>query len=403
MEARAETASPDVAPANPSVRLHLAHVEGLRALAAYVVYINHAYAQVWVDGEMVAPPKAFSPFSYSMIAGHLAVTVFIVISGFCLTLPVVSAGGELRGGTMAFLRRRARRILPPYYGAVALCMLLIWTIIGRRTGTLWDVPISVKDHFAVGVLSHVFLVQDLFGTSEINYVFWSIAVEWQIYLLFPTLVSCWRRRGAAVTVASALVVGYAVRFAFRDTRIARAAPHYLGLFALGMMAAYVVRGSGVGYARMRERVPWGWLSGLSFLAASVVVGRWGWEPAPGLVSLLDLPVAIGTMALLVLTSCVGRPSVVTNALSWKPLVFIGTFSYSVYLIHAPLLQILWQYVLRPAHVGRSAMFVALMIPGALVVLAASNLFFRILEEPFMGQSGRKAALRSQSLAQKVAT
>src|SRR5579884_1165265 len=160
----------------------------MRALAAYVVFVNHAYAQVWPPWLPALPPRFLSMFSYSLVAGHLSVSVFIVISGFCLTLPVCRAGGELRGGVRGFLTRRARRILPPYYGALAFCLVLIWTVIGRPTGSLWDVPIRVTP---VAVAAHALLVQDLFGTGAINYVFWSIAVEWQIYFLFPLLVLSW--------------------------------------------------------------------------------------------------------------------------------------------------------------------------------------------------------------------
>ena len=112
--------------ANQPGRAHITHVEGLRAVAALIVYVNHAYAQTW-NPDLTPPPDGLlSLVSYSLIAGHLSVTVFIVVSGFCLALPVV-ATGELRGGAGAFFKRRARRILPPYYGAVALCLLLIGT------------------------------------------------------------------------------------------------------------------------------------------------------------------------------------------------------------------------------------------------------------------------------------
>jgi peptidoglycan/LPS O-acetylase OafA/YrhL len=370
--------------------LHLAHVEGLRALAAYVVFVNHAYAQVWNPRLDQYPPSFLSLFTYSLVAGHLSVSVFIVISGFCLTLPVVRGGDRVRGGVGGFLKRRARRILPPYYGAVALCLLLIWTIMGERTGTLWDVPIMVKDN-KISILYHLLLIQDFFGTSKINYVFWSIAVEWQIYFLFPLLVWSWRRYGPMVTVSAALVIGYALRLGLGDTRVARAAPQYLGLFALGMLGAYVAQSGESFYVRARERFPWGGVA-LGCIALVCVLSRfWGWELAAERFHLLDLPTGIAAMCVLVLTSrsADGR---VRRLLSFKPLVFIGTFSYSVYLVHAPLLQMLWQFVFHPAGLGPLAMFAALMLPGALAVLAASYGFFRVCEQPFLTQPGAASAV-----------
>lgn len=381
---------PSLQPASPArgtVPAHLNHVEGMRALAAYVVFVNHAYAQTWNPGRRQFPPRGlFSPFTYSLVAGHLSVTVFIVISGFCLMLPVVRAGNCLRGGTVAFLKRRARRILPPYYGALAFCLLSIWTIIGKPTGTLWDVPIERSN---VAILSHLVLLQDVFGTGKINYVFWSIAVEWQIYFLFPVLVWSWRRFGPALTVVVALVVGYGLRLGFAQTRLVRAAPQYLGLFALGMLAAYLVTSDDSRSLRARARFPW--LSACIACAALVGVlsGVRGWEWANDHFYVLDLPVGIGAMSLLVLTSR-DRGSLITRALSWRPLVFIGTFSYSLYLIHAPLLQMIWQYVLAPAHLSPVAIFVALMGPGALAILVGSYGFFRVFEQPFMGHSVARA-------------
>jgi len=364
----------------------LKHVEGLRALAAYVVFVNHAYAQVWNPGRAQAPPRLLSPFAYSLVAGHLSVTVFIVISGFCLTIPVVAGADRLRGGAGDFFKRRARRILPPYYGAVALSLLLIRTIIGTATGTLWDVPIRVS---TASLVSHLLLLQDLFGTGAINYVFWSIAVEWQIYFLFPTLVWSWRRYGPTATVLCALALGYAARLALAGTRVERACPHYLGLFALGMLAAYLARSPSPGYARARARWPWAWGALAGVAATCALTGAWGWQTARARSYVLDLAMGASAMCVLVLTT--RSSGLLTRLLSWRPLVFIGTFSYSVYLIHAPLLQVIWQYVLWPWRLGSVSMFAALMGPGALVVLAASYAFFRVFEEPFLRKSSVRAA------------
>jgi peptidoglycan/LPS O-acetylase OafA/YrhL len=271
---------------------------------------------------------------------------------------------------------------------VALCLLLIFTIIGKPTGTLWDVPIHVTP---VAVISHLLLIQDIFGTSKINYVFWSIAVEWQIYFLFPALVWSWRRYGARVTVGVALVLGYALRFGFADTRLVRAAPQYIGCFALGMVAAFIGRSSEPGYARVRDRLPWEALCLLALGAVGVMSWVWGFARAADRFQFLDLPAAIAAMCMLVATSRPGSRA--AAALGWKPLAFIGTFSYSVYLIHAPLLQVLWQYVLRPAGLGSGATFAALMGPGAVAILGASYAFFKVLEEPFMRQA--KVSARPQ--------
>jgi len=375
--------------------MHLRHVEGIRALAALVVYVNHVYAQIWGPGRI--PPRALSLFRYSLVAGHLSVAVFIVVSGFCLTLPVVKNGGELRGGTKAFLLRRARRILPPYYAAVALCLVLIWTIIGKPTGTLWDVPIRAN---SFSIVAHVLLVQDFFATSHINYVFWSIATEWQIYWLFPVLVWLWRRQGPAATVSMALLVGYALRLGFADTRIVRSAPHFIGLFSLGMLAAYLSRSATSRYAHLRDRMPWGLIALAGLFADTAMCASWGWSQSVERFYILDFATGLGAMALLVYTSGPTKRRA-TEILACKPLVFIGTFSYSVYLVHAPIIQVFWQYVLRPAHLTAVPMFFAFMGPCAIVMLALSYGFFRLVEEPFMRRKNETAARPDQVGARLV--
>jgi peptidoglycan/LPS O-acetylase OafA/YrhL len=367
--------APRVAPA-----LHLDHVEGLRAIACLVVFVNHAYAQVTQIQGHERTTGLLSLFDYFMVTGHLSVTVFIAISGFCLTLPVAKNDSQLRGGTRDFFRRRARRILPAYYGAVALSLVLIATIIGKPTGTLWDFPSQVT---RTAIISHVLLLQDLFGTSRINYVFWSIAVEWHIYFLFPVLVWSWRRFGPAKTVGTALVLGYVLRIVFGASRLARANPHYVGIFALGMLASYAIQAPREEYVRFRKAVPWAIVCAAAAIVTCGMMRVWGVEAAEGRFYILDFPVGILAMSALVLSS---RPEGgrLTRALSWRPLVFVGTFSYSVYLVHAPLLQVCWQYAFHPLDLGDNATFVLLMTLGLAFVIGCAYVFSLGLERPFMG-------------------
>jgi peptidoglycan/LPS O-acetylase OafA/YrhL len=366
-------------------RTHWKHVDGLRAVAALVVYLNHAYAQCWNPLRDVFPHGVLSAFSYSLIAGHLSVTVFIVVSGFCLTLPVIADDDHLAGGALSFMKRRARRILPPYFGALALCLALIATIIGRPTGTFWDVPTMVT---RTSIVSHLLLLQDLFATGSINYVFWSIAVEWQIYFLFPLLIWGWQRFGPWAIVTGALALGYAARMGLANTRIARAHPHYLGMFALGMLAAYVARSPRGPYESMRRKIPWGWTSVAGLTVACALTVAWGVRASFERFYLLDLPVGVMATSVLVLTTRAG--SSLGRVLSWRPLAFLGTFSYSVYLVHAPLLQVLWQYVLAPLGLGPAGAFAFLITLGLAVSLAVAYVFFLGFEAPFLQRRPRRA-------------
>ena len=370
--------------AGDPARKHLNYVEGMRAAAALVVYVNHAYAQCWNPLHFQAPTGPLSAFSYSLVAGHLSVTIFIVISGYCLTMPAVAAGDQLRGGAFAFFKRRARRILPPYYGALVLCLALIATVIGEPTGTFWDVPILVSRK---SIVSHALLLQNFFATGSINYVFWSIAVEWQIYFLFPLLLLSWRRVGPLKTIAGAVVLGGLLRFGLGDTRIVRAHPYYVGMFALGMLAAYVVHSPRAPYPAMNEKFPWRAASAVGALVTVAFTLVWGIDKSIDRFYWLDHAVGVMAASMLVLASRSG--SLLDRVFSWRPLVLIGTFSYSVYLVHAPLLQLFWQFVLEPLGASPSVMFGFFMTLGLGVILLASYGFFLVLEAPFL----RKAASR----------
>ena len=159
-------------------------------------------------------------------------------------------------------------------------------------------------------------------------------------------------------------------------------PHFLGLFALGILGAFIVNSSAPRFDRIRSSKGWGWLALAAFAVVVAMMLVFGYQMPKELFPILDLPVGIMAFAVLVFTSLHSR-SWLTAVLNFRPLVFIGTFSYSVYLIHAPLLQLLWQYVLHPLGLPKPWLFGTLMSAGAATIIGASYLFFKVCEEPFM--------------------
>src|SRR5258706_10533817 len=120
-----------------SHKLRLSYLDGLRAVAALYVVLFHAVA-----GFAVGLSGAFRGLQILFGFGHEAVAIFIVLSGYCLMLPVArSAGGQLKGGFAGYLGRRAFRILPPYFATLALSLLLIRyvpVLAHGGTRTIWD-------------------------------------------------------------------------------------------------------------------------------------------------------------------------------------------------------------------------------------------------------------------------
>ena len=356
----------------PSQRI--VFVDGLRALAALYVTLHHAMLEVWPVNHL--PSGTALLLTAWMLYGHYAVAVFIVVSGFCLMLSVVRAGGVLRDGAWAFYVRRARRILPPYYAAVVLSLVLIWLWIGHKTGTHWDSSLPVS---LFGVIEHVLLLQNFWSQSQINHALWSIAVEWQIYLLFPVLVYSWRKIGPGLTVVWAVALGYFLALGFPLSRVREGSLHFLALFVLGMLAAQIAFGSEERWATLRRHTPWLALTVLLWAALFLCLFQIGWSHYG---VQLDLLVGFASAALLAAAS-VHEHSWLHRALAWRPLVFIGAFSYSLYLIHAPLLQLVWQYAVHPLGLGKAGELLALIGIGIPVIVGCAYVFFLFCERPFI--------------------
>jgi len=353
---------------------HLAYLDGFRAMAALYVVFHHARM---VAGLNVGSPRGVEQqISLLFAPGEYAVCLFIVLSGFCLMLPVVKNEGSIRGSVSSFLWRRARRILPPYYAAMALSLLLIWLFLPHKTGSsLWDqsFPVTTKS-----IVTHLLLVHDLLGeTHTINPVFWSIAVEWKIYFLFPLLVWLWKRFGAPATTSVAVIASYLLYFVCGRLFKNAFSADYIGLFTMGMLANSLAFSSHPSLERWRQ-LPWK-LIAFFLTAVLLVLGRRG---VPVLSHFSDGIVGLWAMALLICTS-VDKENTLRKMLSHKVLAFVGVFSYSIYLIHAPFLQMFKQYLLPSLGEGNFLVFSILCFVAAPCIVGVSYLFFIAFEKPFL--------------------
>jgi peptidoglycan/LPS O-acetylase OafA/YrhL len=377
---------------SPSKPPHLFHLDGLRALAAMYVVCSHVWLEIWPIYYDRAPSGLLYYATHWLFYGHYAVVLFIVLSGYCLMLPVIRSSSEFK--LSIFLKRRSKRILPPYYFALIFSLLLIWMAIGQHTGTHWDISLPVTRR---GFLAHLFMLHDLATPGEINYVFWSIAVEFQIYLLFPLLLLTYKSR---LGIAGPLLLSFLVTYGlFALTWISPALIpfasffHYVALFSLGMFGAWVSFSAARQAGIYRDR--WPWQVGLIFFAALTLITTALADPRTDAKKylLLDIPMGLFIMALLVTTARKSMGSL-ARFLSAKALVFIGAFSYSLYLIHAPLIQLIWQYGLRPLHLGEFLTFVVLLGAGVPVISGISYVFFLFAERPFLSANHVKLPLKN---------
>ena len=366
----------------PSIRL--AYLDGIRAIAASYVVIFHAVlgfggANLTGVGRILRRASAF---------GHEAVAVFIVLSGYCLALPVLNQQPlRLKLPLASFARRRALRILPPYFAALALSLLLMALIPALRTpstGTIWDA--SLPGLRLGPIVSHALLIHNLSPeyALQINGPLWSVATEWQIYFLYPSLLlPAWRRGGALAVLASAALLGY-LPLLIAPAAAASAGSWYVLLFALGMASANVSFGSGS--ARKLQALPWRLIAsaswGLLAVVGLVFAGVWfGHKPVT------DCLVGLAMAAVLVqLTSTATRREAprgfLLGLLEAKPLLALGHFSYSLYLTHLPVVALCY-FALRPLRLSPLPFSLLLVLTGFAASLLVARAFYLAVERPSM--------------------
>lgn len=347
--------------------LRVEWLDGIRGLAALFVVLHHSWLMT-VGGY---PGNNGPWFTDWLIYGHLAVSVFIVVSGYSLCLSPSRYGMKLRSGGRGFLRRRFWRIVPPYWAALIVAALLI------QFGLY--APADSQDFGARDFLVHFLLLQDAIGNTSPNGAFWSIAVEWHIYFLFPLILWGFRRHGirVALPATAALVIGQhllgqvvpAVEVFNRFT------PAYLVLFMAGASAAWLVQRREGGRAGLA-------LAGLLATAAAAYLISAGSVRTVETYFWVDLVVGSATASLFVALGQ-GRLRWLGAILALRPLAFLGSFAFSLYLIHAPVLAMLTEYVVRPS--GREGLdgLHLLLLVGCPSSVAVAYLFFLVFERPFL--------------------
>jgi peptidoglycan/LPS O-acetylase OafA/YrhL len=370
---------PSATPA-PVPGRRLAGLDGLRGLAALYVVVNHVFLRAFPGYPVDNAPFWAGWFIY----GRFAVLVFIVLSGFSLALSPARAGWRL-GEVSAYARRRARRILPPYWAALAFSLAVAWLIVPQPGRGVPDLS---------SVLANGLLVQNIVsGPPSPNAAFWSIAVEAQLYILLPVLLLLVRRRGAAAMVATVALVVAAVgivgpHVGGLDTFVIQSPPDLAALFALGIVSAGVVAAGAA-----RRSWPWPWLA---LAAAAPVLATIAWRGSAWTLDRLywvDLALAPAIACLLV-GLATGRPAPLVRLLDAHPIRGLGSSSYSLYLTHAPIIAIVYELVVaRWFHPGATAFLVSLAIVLPLTI-AFARAFASVFERGFRPRRPSAAVGRS---------
>jgi peptidoglycan/LPS O-acetylase OafA/YrhL len=269
----------------------LESVDGLRAIAVLAVVAHHA---------------SLLPFAY----GARGVDLFFVISGFCLSLPTLrrlQAGEPFRFDRLRFAVGRIERIVPPYYAALLLFGVLSLTSFGLPSVRAPAAP-------------YEWLTDALFLTSmapAYNASFWTLGIEARWYVFFPAILALFARSKPLFAVAG---IGFYALFAAQSALVDAGT---LPCFMLGIVAADI-------HARGRSQSIWFVMLFAVTLIAALFFDRGEnagdplWHAA----------------AFFCVLAGIGRLERIT---SWRPLASVGVASYSIYLVHQPVLLWLTRY------------------------------------------------------------
>lgn len=340
-----------------------AEIDGLRAIAVLPVIFFHA----GLDG-----------FS----GGFVGVDVFFVISGYLITTIIIS---EMRNGTfslLSFYERRARRILPPLFFVMLVCLPFAW---------LWLSPRDLMDFGQSLVAVSTFSSNVLFwfesgyfeAAAEMKPLLhtWSLAVEEQFYLLFPLLLMLLRVRGRETTVRvlfallfCSLLVSHFSANVSQDSRVVTA-----NFFLLPTRCWELLIGVLVAFHLDRHEHPISHavnqifsLAGLGLVGFSVVCFDQS-TPFPSFNALFP---TVGTM-FLIITAVPG--TFAHRLLSQKALVGLGLISYSAYLWHLPL-------IVFARHKWLGVTSVGLIASLCMLSVFLAWLSWRFVERPFRDSS-----------------
>jgi peptidoglycan/LPS O-acetylase OafA/YrhL len=334
-------------------------VEGLRGLAVLLVVLFHA--------------------GFGAPGGFTGVDIFFVISGFLISgllLRELESTGRI--DLSAFYARRIRRLLPAAATVLVVTLIAAWILIDpldRETVELdgASAALSIANiRFAIAAGDYFSAVAN---PSPFLH-FWSLAVEEQFYLVWPTLllVGAWMvRRVAGRRIGAAAVLGAVFVASLTADIVVTANAVNVAFYSLPTRAFELAAGGLIAVAtpllaRLPRRLPD--VLGLAGIAAMIAASQVLDQSLayPGAYALLPMAGAGAAIA-------AGPASVGGRVLAVRPLRFLGRISYSVYLWHWPIL------VLAPIAVG-AALLPWQTAACVAVSLLAGALSWRFIEEPF---------------------
>lgn len=322
-------------------------ITGLRALAATMVVIIHtgAFNDLGLIGLNITE------------AGLGGVAMFFVIAGFSVTQSFLSESNY-----KSYIVKRLVRIAPSYYLVLTITFLLILT-------GLIGIPHSGLDHGTVydakNYLMHLAFLSylDKSLSNSVLSVEWTLPIEVFWYFVLPLFILAgrsWKKLLAYLILT--YVIGDATKALLQHSE--QVNPSWLPTrhgfyFILGIMA-HKYRGEVMGkWTHWNNYLV---LAGVALFMLNVVF------------SVGNTPRFLAVATFLFICGYNGQFSVIKSIMEGRIMLFLGSISYSIYLVHFPIIYVLQTYLFTPKAVTGFALVFALTV-------ILSTLITRYLEGP----------------------
>ena len=396
-------------------RNSIAVLDGVRAIAILMVIVFHINR---ITGDSLWNQMANPLASSVATAGGTGVTLFFVLSGFLLFMPFAKALLFDTPWPLArvFYLRRVLRIMPGYYVSLFLLILFMHPEYLQR------------DHLKDLLLFLTFFMDSSHSTfRQLNGPFWTLATEWQFYMLLPLICLAFalfvrqiplHNRFKAVTFCILVVIAWGLFVRYfglyylnhpeKTVLVPRPVLNILLFFSFGITGKYTEdfavgmfislcymyaqnpstrRKFGETWARLS---PWLWGGGIVVLTFGAMwhfndASR-GWSFLNGLLPVYDwlsemiLSFGFGACIAAILY---GTPAF-KRVFEWAPLRWIGLISYSLYMWHLPLLVIFTVQVAPWLHLtNKFVVYGLLWLWAFVVVFPFAFISFIMVEKPWM--------------------
>ena len=317
-------------------------ITAIRGVAVLMVAICHFFSVTGLN----LTTSLLDPYLNNL--GHMGVHLFFIVSGFVLPYSMYKSGYSF-SSLPRFLLRRVVRIEPPYLISIVLvlvCML---------AKHLYGLQVNYEGG-VIGVLSQVFYLNGILKLPWVNVVYWSLALEFQFYLLIGLIFVALKDKRNYVL---ALLLSLIATLRLLD-QTAVWILGYLPFFMIGMgLCCYRLKKLNLG-------------AFLLVLIISTVLLNYPY----GLAENIDTLLTISIFMLLYFMENLGFPS-------W--ILFVGKISYSIYLVHNILVAGLAVFDPYPLSL---AIRIALSAIVLLISIYVSYLFFKWVEAPFLAKAQR---------------